>query len=284
MDIITWNVQACTGVDGREDISRICEVIEHLGGADVICLQEVASHMLESGEKPGLDQVLHIAEQFPEHEAFFGAAIDLRGVGRRRQRFGNLVLSRLPVAQCFRHSLPRPPEPGVLHMPRQATEVVVETQIGALRVTTTHLEFHSAAQRLSQTRRLLEIQDEIRANEREPPLYAEDGPYAHVPRPGQAILCGDFNFTVNDEPYRLMTGGTGGESARFFDAWRRVHADREHAPTCGIFDREQWPQGPHCRDFFFVTEDLAAAVDRFEVDTTTDASDHQPLKLGLSRK
>ncbi|MDX1431119.1 MAG: endonuclease/exonuclease/phosphatase family protein [Gammaproteobacteria bacterium] len=281
MDIITWNVQACLGVDGREDLARICGVVRRMGGADVICLQEVAQHLLAEDGSVGADQVAALAREFPGHETFFGAAIDLAGASGRRQRFGNLVLSRLPVAQCFMHPLPQPPEPGVLHMPRQATEVVVETDGGALRITTTHLEFHSAAQRQSQVRRLLDIHDEICAGARRPPLYAEHGPYAKLPRPPSAVLCGDFNFTVSDDAYQTIIGGSADEALRLVDAWPSVHGAREHAPTCGIFDREQWPQGAHCRDFFFVTEDIAARVEDVLVDVDTDASDHQPMRLRL---
>lgn len=283
MEIISWNVQACVGVDGREDLGRVCGVIRRMGGADVICLQEVAQHMEAADGAVGGDQVAAFGREFPQHEAFFGPAIDLRGKSGTRQRFGNLVLSRMAVAQCFKHALPQPPEPGVLHMPRQATEIAVETGGGALRITTTHLEFHSAAQRRSQVRRLLDIHDEICAGERRPPLHVEHGPYARVPRPPSAVLCGDFNFTVSEDAYGLITGGAGDGTPSLVDAWRTVHGDRAHAPTCGVFDLEQWPQGAHCRDFFFVTEDLASRVESLEVDVQTGASDHQPVKLRLGR-
>lgn len=43
----------------------------------------------------------------------------------------------------------------------------------------------------------------------------------------------------------------------------------------------QWPQGPHCRDFIFVSAGLARQVRRIEVDTETLASDHQPIMVEL---
>ena len=49
------------------------------------------------------------------------------------------------------------------------------------------------------------------------------------------------------------------------------------APTCGLYDRAQWADGPDCRDFIFVTEDLAGRVRRIDVDADTAASDHQPV-------
>ena len=66
----------------------------------------------------------------------FGAAIDRAGADKR-MRFGNLVLSRLPVLQAFTHPLPQPAAPGVKHMQRQATEIVAETPSGPMRVVTT---------------------------------------------------------------------------------------------------------------------------------------------------
>jgi len=39
--------------------------------------------------------------------------------------------------------------------------------------------------------------------------------------------------------------------------------------------------GPHARDFWFVGADLAPRVKSVEVDTETDASDHQPVWLTL---
>jgi endonuclease/exonuclease/phosphatase family metal-dependent hydrolase len=61
-------------------------------------------------------------------------------------------------------------------------------------------------------------------------------------------------------------------------AVRRRHAG---VGRCGLFDREQWDEGPHCRDYFFVTPDLAARTVDLVVDLETDASDHQPLLLVL---
>jgi exonuclease III len=39
--------------------------------------------------------------------------------------------------------------------------------------------------------------------------------------------------------------------------------------------------GGHCRDYFAVTADVARRVADLSIDTATDASDHQPLRLTL---
>lgn len=279
MEVLSWNIQNGRGVDGQIDLDRIARVIQAMGDPDVICLQEVARHMPSMDAGAGLDQVQALAAKFLDHTSFFGAALDRQADAGPRQRFGNLILSRLPVLQCFRHLLPLPPAPGVRQMPRQSTEVVLEKDGRVVRVATTHLAYHSAVQRHAQAQYLRALHEEICANAASSPLAIPQGCYAHVPRPGTAILCGDFNFLATDPEYATLTDNGDDPTWRLLDAWTLVHGERPHAPTCGIFDREQWPEGSHCRDFFFVTEDLAAGVETVEVNIDTDASDHQPLKL-----
>src|SRR6185436_8590222 len=89
-----------------------------------------------------------------------GIAVDEYPANGGRREFGNMILSRLPVTHVLRHLLPWPADPGVPTMPRIAVEAVLETADGPLRVTTTHLEYHSALQRDAQVARLREIQVE----------------------------------------------------------------------------------------------------------------------------
>lgn len=282
--ILTWNIQCGLGVDGRIDLPRIARVIGEMGDPDVICLQEVARHMppYDTGANP--DQVAELAGLFPNHQPFFGAAVDRLGdAGGPRQSFGNLILSRLPVALVFHHELPQPAENGLRHMPRQAIETTILTAGGPLRLVTTHLEYHSLAQRKAQVARLMELHSEACANVDAPPEQDAPGPYTPAPRPKSCVICGDFNFETDGPEYRAITHQWGDDTgtSRFVDAWPQQHGDRPHDPTCGIFDTDQWPAGPHCRDFFFVTEDVADRLARIEVNTETDASDHQPVLLAL---
>jgi exonuclease III len=39
--------------------------------------------------------------------------------------------------------------------------------------------------------------------------------------------------------------------------------------------------GGHCRDYFAVTADVARRITAVEIDLSTDASDHQPLRLAI---
>jgi len=281
ISVLSWNIQWGLGVDGRIDLARIVRIIRAMADPDVICLQEVAQAMPDvDGE--GADQVAVLAEAFPGMTAVFGAAVERGdGAGARGGRFGNLVLTRLPVLDVVRHPLPQPADATVKHMARQATEVSVATEAGPLRVTTTHLEFHSAAQRLAQVCRLRDIHAEIAANERKPGQWLADGPYAAPGRPASGLFCGDFNMVVGDPAYAGMIAPFADATPAIVDAWTAFAGGAPHAPTCGIYDTDQWPQGPHCRDFFFITPDLATRIEAVRVDVETDASDHQPVLLVL---
>jgi len=109
------------------------------------------------------------------------------------------------------------------------------------------------------------------------------GPYAAVARPARSIICGDFNSNPDDAVYQAITAPFGENGRRYLDAWRVVHGwAAPHAPTCGIYDRLQWSEGSHCRDFFFLFADVADMAQGIKVQEGTDASDHQPILLTLN--
>ncbi len=278
--LVTWNIQSCRGTDGRVDPDRIAEVLHEMGPADVICLQEVARFCPDL-DGAGADQVRLLADRIAGYEVQFGAAWSRRAPDEPvRREMGNMILSRLPVIQVFAHPLPQPPAPGVMHMPRQALEVVVEAGGEPLRVITTHLEYHSSHQRHAQIDRLRALHREAAADLRQPGRDVE-GPYARWPRPDSVVICGDFNILPGSDEYRQMLAGFDDGTPAFTDAWTIARPGDAHPPTTGVFDRDQWPEGPHCRDYFFVSEVLSARIAGVTVNTATDASDHQPLRLDL---
>jgi endonuclease/exonuclease/phosphatase family metal-dependent hydrolase len=281
MELLTWNIQCGRGVDGRVSLQRIAEVVRAMGNPAVLCFQELARH-LPALDGAGADQPAELARLFPSHRAVFGPAQDFGGDPQRPAQFGNLLLSALPVLQVFRHLLPRAPHPGVRHAQRGALEVVLAAPWGPLRVVTTHLEYYSEAHRAAQVERLRQLQEDVALHARlEPVPGPAGGIYEPRPRPAATVLCGDFNFGPDDPLYARLCAPLEREAGAFQDAWPLVHGDAPHAPTCGIGDREQWPQGPHCRDFCFVTPELAGRVADVQVNSETLASDHQPLKLSL---
>jgi len=165
-------------------------------------------------------------------------------------------------------------------MQRHALEVTVQAPFGPLRVVNTHLEYYSAAQREAQLMRLMDLQQEASTSPK-PGRTNHDDPYLSLSLSPSSLLCGDFNFDVSDPQHSLIA-----ESSRpglnYRDAWTVCDPQRKHEPTAGLYDHVQWSKGPDCRDFVFVTEDLASRVLRVEVDGQTDASDHQPVVIELA--
>jgi endonuclease/exonuclease/phosphatase family metal-dependent hydrolase len=278
MRLVTWNIQAGKGCDGVIDLARIVAVARALADADVFCFQEVSDGFERVGGAG--DQGARLAELLPDYRAVYGAAVETVDQTGRWRRFGNITLSRLPIRQVARHLLPWPRTGEKRSMRRLALDVTVQASFGPVRIVNTHLEFHSAAQREAQIARLLDLQQE--ASEASLAGGSDHGePYASQIAAASSILCGDFNFDVTDPQHRQLHGAAR-PGLNYRDAWRLCHPDLRHPFTCGIHDHAQWPHGPDCRDFVFVTEDLAGRVCRIEVDGVTAASDHQPVLVELA--
>jgi endonuclease/exonuclease/phosphatase family metal-dependent hydrolase len=276
MRLITWNIQWGKGCDVVVDLARIVSVARSLADADIFCFQEVSEGF--ASLDGGTEQGAQLAALLPDHRAVFRPAVETIDSQGKSHRFGNMTLSRLPILQVASHLLPWPQDNSVRSMRRQALEVTVQTAFGALRVTNTHLEYYSAAQRDAQITRLLDLQQEAStyrqaADEREP--------YGRQMIAASGILCGDFNFDVSD-PQHAMLHASSRPGLNYRDAWTLRYPDRRHEPTCGIHDSAQWTQGPDCRDFIFVSEDLADRIRHVEVDGLTDASDHQPVLVEIA--
>ena len=279
--VLSWNIQCGVGVDGLLDLSRIVAVIRQMADFDVVCLQEVSRcDGCLTFDDPGQDQAEILGKHFIGYRACFGPALDrLNADNVTRSQFGNMILSRLPVLQIFNHQLPQPfPETFCKHMPRQALEVVVASQEGPIRVTTTHLEYHSQRQRLAQAKMLNQIQSDIVSVKDYANYAPATGPYAPIPRPVSGILCGDFNSAPFDQVYQTIQSGHGTVGA-YQDAWKLARGDESHAATCGIFDHQQWPEGPHCRDLFFLSGDLKDLPIDVLIQSDTNVSDNKPIMI-----
>jgi endonuclease/exonuclease/phosphatase family metal-dependent hydrolase len=95
------------------------------------------------------------------------------------------------------------------------------------------------------------------------------------------VICGDFNFTLDSVSYERMTSPLPDKIPDLFDAWNVVNPSENRSPTCGVFDHKQWKNGPHCRDYFFLSENFIQQIQTVSVNTDTNASDHQPIRLKL---
>ncbi len=273
MKLLQWNIQWCRGMDGKVDPARIARESKELCDPDVCCFQEVAINYDTLAGSSGEDQPSLLARHFPGYSAHFAPVVDVPdGKGGRRQ-FGNMILSRLPVRQVFRHTLPWPPQDEVPSMPRIAIEAVVEASWGLVSVLGTHLEFFSATQRAAQVARLVELQNERAAHAVSKPGY-KSGPFEPMQRPAASILCGDFNMRA-ENPSAAKLRET------WSDGWSVAHPGRPHPPTFCLFD-DTYEKVPYCCDFVFVTPDLAPRVSSVAVDLETKASDHQPVIVSFT--
>ncbi len=282
MKLITWNVQWCCGLDGRVDVERIVREARALADFDVLCVQEVASNYPRLQGDASADQPAQLAALLPGYAIAFGVAVDeLSSDGRTRQRFGNLIATRLPLLQVQHHALPYPADAGVRSMPRIATVATLRAPWGALRVMTTHLEFYSPAMRMAQTRELLRLHAQACAQAAQPPLADDSGgPFQAKTHTADLLLTGDFNLEADSAEYALLTQA-GGDAGALHDAWPLVHGDRAHDPTFRLHDRTYGPLPVAC-DFVFASASVAPRVRRIEVDLQTTASDHQPVLVELS--
>ena len=278
--LVSWNIQYGKGVDGRIDLGRIAETVYKDGLPDVLCLQEVSRNYHSIDESS--DQVKKLESFFPDYESFFGSVHDRSGGKEKtRKQFGNLVLSRISPIQVLHHLLPSPADTKVRFMSRQIAELIIPANTTDLRVMTTHLEFFSKMQQLAQIKRIREIHEEASCQFYNPGEDMPDTPFELVKRPENAVICGDFNFIPESKSYKKMTARFSNKNMDLVDAWRAHHKGSVHAPTCGIFDLKQWEKGPHCRDYFFITQSLAQRIFHISVNTETDGSDHQPIRLVL---
>lgn len=286
MKILSWNTQWCCGLDGLVSPQRIVQGARDLVDADVLCLQEIAVNY------PGLqggagDQLAQLQDLLPGWQLFFGAAVDeFTTVGR--QRFGNLIATRLPALQAQHYPLPYPADAEVLSMPRMCTVVtVMDARLGAVRVMTTHLEYYSKRQRMAQALALRSLHIGACAQADAKPKDCRDGsPFQRKSHTPHAVLCGDFNFEPHEPEYAVLTApwAAGDEGAvkpgQWHDSWHLLHPDMPQPPTFKLFDRRYGPEPVAC-DFMLVSDSLRNRVCDWQTDARSQASDHQPVVLSL---
>ena len=291
MKLVTWNVQWCRGCDGRVDPGRIVDHARALADFDVLCLQEVAANFPGLAGSAGEDQFHELAALLPGYEPVAGIAVDVPDGAGGRRRFGNMVLSRLPVLRVLRHQLPWLADPHMPGMPRLLLEAVIGTPGGDLRVMTTHLEYYSATQRAAQVAAIRRVHAQscahwsLQAAQRDtakPGSRRDDSgtPFRSYPHPASAILTGDFNFRPDDPQHCEIQATFDGGVPALHDSWAVAHPGVPHQDTNGVHDRVQWPS-PYPCDFIYVTTDLLARVEQVVVDGRTQASDHQPVLIEL---
>jgi len=265
-------VQWCRGVDGVVDPARIASELRRIADPDVACLQEVASGFGDLPGSRGEDQPALLASELRDYETVVGWGVDVPAAERTRKRFGNMIISRLPLGRARRHSLPWPAAPNEPSMPRVAVEAIVDAPFGPLRVVCTHLEYYLAEHRSAQVARLAQLRLEWLAPRRR---VDEKGPFRSELSPASTVVCGDFNLPPEDPLHQQIL------DLGFVDAWKALHPALPHPPTFKVHERDEG-ESPYCCDFIFVTPDLAPRLRSIRVDADNRASDHQPVTVELA--
>src|SRR5205085_4733922 len=219
MRLLTWNVQWCRGVDGKVDPARIAAEARRIADPDVVCFQEIASSFTDLPGSKGEEQPVVLWRALPEYEPIVGWAVDGPGADGARKRFGNMILSRLPVGRVMRHVLPWPASPDKPSMPRVAVEAIVEAPFGPVRVISTHLEYYSHEHRAAQIARLAQIRLEAHAQRKR---VDEPGPFRSMPSSESMIVCGDFTLSPDEPLHRAIL------DIGFVDAWEALHPSEPH--------------------------------------------------------
>ncbi len=280
LSLITWNIQWGLGVDGQVSLPRIASECARLGGADILCFQEVADGFADLRGHDGSDQFAALARLFPDYQMCEGITIDwpANATAPVRRRFGNVILSRLPVHQVLRHALPWKHAGGEA-MQRGVMEVTVQTAEGPVRVLTTHLEWSSADLRRHQIVALRRLYQE--ACERAfTPHQSGKGPYATRPQTCETILTGDFNMRPDDPLLTLLQAPLESDGVpSLHDAWPLIHGTTEHPPSMCLHDHSREPT--RCLDYILLSETLESRLASIDYDQISQASDHQPVRLVL---
>ncbi|MCC8996918.1 MAG: endonuclease/exonuclease/phosphatase family protein [Nitrosomonas sp.] len=285
MRLLSWNIQWGRGIDGRVDLPRIVETIHQLGDFDVVCLQEVAINFPGLPGSLGEDQVAELSSGFPGYTAVYGAGTDVPAQQGNRSLFGNVIFSRFPVGQVWRHLLPWSVEFSSSGMQRVLIEINIETDIadiGSLRIMTTHLEYYSEHQRRIQIEAIRNLHRQACKLSQRQPLPEERGsPFEVFHSSSQAILCGDMNFPTRSPEYSQILAPFFDATPNFYDSWKILNPGKPNAPTVGIHPVDFVDQ-PECFDYVFITEGLVNRLKTHNIEEKTAASDHQPVWIELS--
>lgn len=162
LTLVSYNIHSGIGTDGRFDLHRVAEVLSEID-ADIIALQEVGDFRgrMEKEAHPE-----HLAEHLGLHMAFGPNVV------RNGRRFGNTILSRLPIVRSRNYDLS-----VQRREPRGALRCDLELVGGGqLHVFCVHLGLSMRERRHQES--LLLGADILR----------------DAVRPGPLVVCGDFNY------------------------------------------------------------------------------------------
>jgi endonuclease/exonuclease/phosphatase family metal-dependent hydrolase len=282
----SYNIQYGIGLDGQFEPERIAA---SLGGADIIALQEVTRGFHRNGH---VDLVARFEALFPGHFSAFHAPCDIdigssieggRAVNRRFQ-FGNMILSRWPILSTRLISLPRTRTISPMNLQRGATEALVATPGGPLRVYSVHLDHVLPAERIAQIRFLKERLLGY-------PLEgggitgAADFGLAEPPHPEDFVVMGDFNMEPETPEYCAMAGSRDayyGRSLRLENPVDVLAHLNRLTPESYSWVHPDNPQKRMHLDYGFISTGLVPQLKDAWTDYDAKGSDHLPVGFELA--
>jgi endonuclease/exonuclease/phosphatase family metal-dependent hydrolase len=95
LTLVSWNIHSGIGTDGAFDLHRIGEVLREIN-PDVVALQEVGDFRGKTAKE---EHPEHLAEMLGLHMAFGPNVV------RQNRRYGNAILSRLPILKSKNYDL-----------------------------------------------------------------------------------------------------------------------------------------------------------------------------------
>lgn len=165
LTLASYNIHSGIGTDGKFDLRRVADVLQETG-ADVIALQEVGDFR---GRTNNADHPEDLASMLGLHMAYGPNVI------RDGRRYGNAILSRLPIARSRNYDLS-----VAGREPRGALRCDLQLEGGRqLHVFCVHLGLRVGERRRQEA--LLLSADILRDAVRQDPV----------------IVCGDFNYWRN---------------------------------------------------------------------------------------
>ena len=158
--VLSYNIKHCQGMDGKVDVARTAAVVRSVK-PDIVALQEVDVNVGRSGR---VNEAVELG-RLTGMRAIFGPTIDLDG-----GKYGNAVLTRLPVKMWSNHALP-----GI--EPR----ALLDVDLGTFQFFATHLDVG---------------RDDARRRASIPEINSLAA--------GPAILAGDLNSTPDSATLRVL--------------------------------------------------------------------------------
>jgi endonuclease/exonuclease/phosphatase family metal-dependent hydrolase len=197
----------------------------------------------------------------------------------KRLEFGNMVLSRWPIAAARNILLPRTRRYARGNLQRAALEALVLAPGGALRVYSTHLDHVNQEERIAQIG-FLKARINGYAMEGGTISGAAEYGFPEPPCPEAYVLMGDFNMVTGSPEHAAMTGAIDAVEGRQHVAHHPVDA---FELAGGMADgMVSWtddadPATGRLIDYAFVHAAMTARVKRIWIDAAARGSDHLPL-------